>query len=52
MRSVIDRVLDWLCSRMGLCIDLSGDLMTPDLPDDAGDPHYRPERKPIKRGYR
>lgn len=49
MRSLVDRLLDWICNRLGLSIDLSGDLMTADCPDDAPDPHYRPTPQPIKR---
>ena len=37
----MNRLLDWLCARLGLCIDFSGDLMTPDWSDGDGDPHYR-----------
>lgn len=37
----MNRLLDWLCTHLGLCIRFDGDLMTPDCPDDAGDPHYR-----------
>lgn len=38
---MIDRLLDWLCTRLGLCITFDGDLVAPDAPDDAPDPHYR-----------
>lgn len=37
----MNRLLDWLCTHLGLCIRFDGDLMTPDCPDDAPDPHYR-----------
>lgn len=37
----MNRIIDWLCTRLGLCIDLSGDLMTPDWHEGDGDPHYR-----------
>ena len=30
MRKLIDRLMDWLCARLGLCIDLGGNLMGPD----------------------
>lgn len=30
IRRVVDRLLDWLCERLGLCIDLGGNLMGPD----------------------
>lgn len=30
MRRWIDRLLDWLCERLGVCIDLGGNLMGPD----------------------
>lgn len=43
------RILDWLCARLGLCIDFSGDLMTPDWSDGDGDPHYRPQPATIKK---
>lgn len=36
------RLLDWLCTRLGLCLDFDGDLMTPDWRDGDGDPVYRP----------
>lgn len=29
MRSLLDRWLDWLCQRLGLCIRFDGDLMAP-----------------------
>lgn len=28
--SLLERLLDWLCDRLGLCIDLGGNLMGPD----------------------
>ena len=29
-RKLIDRLCDWLCARIGLCICLDGNLMAPD----------------------
>lgn len=29
MRGWFERVLDWLCSRLGVCIRFDGDLMAP-----------------------
>ena len=29
MRRIWDRLLDWLCDRLGVCIDLGGNLMGP-----------------------
>lgn len=34
MRRLLDRWLDWLCSRLGICIRFDGDLLTPESPDD------------------
>lgn len=30
MKRWIDRVLDWVCERLGVCIRFDGDLMAPD----------------------
>lgn len=30
MRSSLDRLLDWLCQRLGVCIRFDGNLMAPD----------------------
>lgn len=41
---MIDRLLDWLCDRLGftgLSIADGDDLMTPDWHEGDGDPHYR-----------
>ena len=37
----MNRLLDWLCARLGLSITFDGDLMTPDWSEGDGDPHYR-----------
>lgn len=47
MQRLLDWICDWISERMGLCIRLDGDLITPDWSDGDGDPHYRPERRPI-----
>jgi hypothetical protein len=38
---MIDRFLDWLCTRMGLCIDVTGDPLDFEWHEGDGDPHYR-----------
>ena len=30
MQRLIDRFLDWLCARVGLCLRFDGDLCAPD----------------------
>ena len=44
---LMDRFLDWMCDRIGLCIRFDGDLVTPDWSEGDGDPHHRPEHTPI-----
>ena len=38
---MIDRILDWLCDRLGLCIDVMHDPLDFDWHEGDGDPHYR-----------
>ena len=38
---MIDRILDWLCDRLGLCIDVTHDPLDFDWHEGDGDPHYR-----------
>ena len=37
LRRWIDWLLDWVCARLGVCIDLGGDLMAP-----SGDEEWWP----------
>jgi hypothetical protein len=46
---LLNRLADWMCDRLGLVICFDGDLMTPDCPEDAPDPHYRPQPRPVRR---
>lgn len=34
MRKLLDRLLDWLCDHVGLCIKFDGNLMAPDGTED------------------
>lgn len=31
---LVNRLADWLCSRLGILVRIDGDLMTPESPDD------------------
>ena len=37
IRRLVDWLVDWVCARLGLCIDLGGDLMAP-----SGDEEWWP----------
>lgn len=34
VRRILNRWLDWMCSKIGICIRIAGDLVTPESPDD------------------
>lgn len=48
MRRFLEHFRKWLDSLLDMHLDFTGDLMTPDWSDGDGDPHYRPERMPIR----
>ena len=32
--TLLNRFLDWLCAKAGICLRIDGDLLTPEAPDD------------------